>query len=516
MSKFRNQNRFWLTRLVIFLIFLVVLPAWAGSKREHEIWISPQINGLGTHEKKGRGTLEKPYYGDFDYILNQQPPDTVVHLLPGVFFTAGCQGAPEDLRLKRNMKLIGAGIDVTIIRRDKSIHHESWGEVLLVCDRNAPGVEVSDMTLDVAGTDESVYQNSGITFSADNCAVRRVKVINPNGNGPAGRECFAIFMGDVGTTNDLVENCEVSSMRRDYNEGISVAGQTLVCSNKVVLNGGANGLQASGSKNAVLRNNYVVGAGNNSGFYTDTYGETNLTIASNVFENVQSGIFFNKIEQHGWGIEGLKIIGNTVLVSPTHPGGGVGINSKDKTGTELFENIVVEGNVVEYYGGEPSHPGTPGGVMLHDVSGRDLLNIKIVNNKMDRRFAIVSTGAGNWYKNNRDLSGNLLDVTNISESLQYCYLSQVDRLVTISAEGCGDVVLPNAWGFKGKEIIVSNQKHGGPIIIAAPAANQCMVPEGWPGSVSPANELLPSGPVTLAPGQSGLFVSDGNTHWTRQ
>ena len=54
----------------------------AGDARE--VWISARTNRLGSGSIAGSGNIIRPYYGDFDAILNSLPSHTTIHLLPRV------------------------------------------------------------------------------------------------------------------------------------------------------------------------------------------------------------------------------------------------------------------------------------------------------------------------------------------------------------------------------------------------------------------------------------------------
>src|SRR5262249_38655496 len=82
----------------------------------NEIWISSTNSSLGSGIH-GYGTLVAPFYGDFDVIINTNPPNTTIHLLPGVFYTLGSQPTGGGQTLKAYQKVIGAGRGNTIVQR---------------------------------------------------------------------------------------------------------------------------------------------------------------------------------------------------------------------------------------------------------------------------------------------------------------------------------------------------------------------------------------------------------------
>src|ERR1044071_1121022 len=91
----------------------------------NEVWVSARTNALGSGSVWGTGAITNPFYGDFNEIMNGLPKNTIIHLLPGIHYTTGYIGAGGDFLLKAYQKIIGAGIDVTIVKRDASKHPDN-------------------------------------------------------------------------------------------------------------------------------------------------------------------------------------------------------------------------------------------------------------------------------------------------------------------------------------------------------------------------------------------------------
>src|SRR5262245_4600813 len=82
----------------------------------NEVWVSANVTG----SVAGSGTLADPYTGpNWDSIMESflSVEGLTIHLLPGTHYTAGVYYDDQPYRLQKNQKLIGAGVDVTIIKR---------------------------------------------------------------------------------------------------------------------------------------------------------------------------------------------------------------------------------------------------------------------------------------------------------------------------------------------------------------------------------------------------------------
>jgi hypothetical protein len=429
LSKNTKCSRYAMIRLGIssvkyWLLFaFIALPnAAKATGGTNEIWISALSNAyyIQTSNYFGNGALTNPYYGDFDYIVNQQPTNSTIHLLPGVFETKGNQGFPDDLYLISNQKVIGAGIDVTVVQRSTSYTGYPGDRQCEVVDSLDDGVEISDLTIDAAANGTEAKAKSGLVFTGNKSAIRRVKIINCSGNSGNSQECFPIAIGALGTIGNIVSECEVSSVLGSACSAISFEGQVSVTGNRVLFSGSEpyNAYNSSGTVGCEFRGNYCDGGGSPaSGFYTDTFGETNLVISENCFRNVQQGITVVKQPNYGWLLDGISIIHNTIEMSTNLSslgGTAIDINNQDTTGNELDRNIFISGNTIRYYneGSLTSGAGPVYVLQLIADAITNLVNVRVVHNTFDRSFSynlyngsLYMAGSGYLFSDNTDLLG---------------------------------------------------------------------------------------------------------------
>jgi hypothetical protein len=473
----------------------------AGDARE--VWISARTNRLGSGSIAGSGDIIRPYYGDFDAILNSLPSYTTIHLLPGIHFTKGYEFTRGDAALKAYQKVIGAGIDVTTIRRDLRFHPDTAdneGELW----SNADGVEVSDLTIDANGRDSDLQKNNAVGLRGSFCAVRRVKVINGSGNLAKEQECFAIYIGDPGKTGNIVSECEVSSIQGTYCTAISLLGQGIVSHNRVffpavtnVNQGIFQAYQASGSQNALLDGNSCDGG--LTGFETDTLSDTNLMIVNNAFRNVLCGVVI--IKDKNWSVDGVSIRNNIIELSeaiPTRAGYGIVIRNEDRTGRVHYRNISIADNTVRAL-----HPGRIDrkpmvGIEANSSMRSNMINVRIEANTVDRLFEWKVNASGVWMANNSDLAGVPLHVRQVGPgSPGAVALRPLDGAIFVNSLSTSNLALPSGRGFSGKELTIVNAKANGSLLIGP----------------SRGEKLIPNRAVLLMPNQSAHFISDGTGKW---
>ena len=181
MKQFKHTSKFYIYTLVAGLAgFCTAVPSAYGIGDTNEVWVSARTNALRTGTILGTGAITNPYYGDFDGIINSLSTNTTIHLLPGIHYTGGYESAGGDVNLKAGQRIIGAGIDTTIVRRYVPIHPDT-GQNLGEFYTSNDGVEISDLTVDASGSTTNYYKNDGIILIGNNCSVRRVKVIGCSG-----------------------------------------------------------------------------------------------------------------------------------------------------------------------------------------------------------------------------------------------------------------------------------------------------------------------------------------------
>src|SRR5437870_5147557 len=83
---------------------------------QFEFWIAIRTDGY-----KGTGTEVDPYDGSsptiFDALMNSFPPNTTIHLGPGIFQTQGyAAGVSGGWQPKPGQRIVGDGIDETTLK----------------------------------------------------------------------------------------------------------------------------------------------------------------------------------------------------------------------------------------------------------------------------------------------------------------------------------------------------------------------------------------------------------------
>ncbi len=494
------------TIVIACLLFL----GRVGSDRLHaaddtnEVWISARTNALGTGVVLGSGTVMDPFRGDFDAIIASLDTNTTIHLLPGIHH------ATKTL-LKTNQKLLGAGMDVTVVRRDPQPAGEAQAETLIAS--RADGVEVSDLTIDSNATGTEPRKKNALSLTGNRCAARRVKAINNTGNVERDQECFPFYIGLPDSADNEISECEVSSVRGTYCTAFFLSGQGVVKFNRVFLPPFTNrsafytGYQATGTRDSLFLGN--TSEGGRCGFQTDTYSETNLTIADNCFRNVFAGVALSKFPGHGWCVDGVSVLNNVIEISTNVPAClgnwtyGVVIRNADTNGLEVYQRIAIVGNTLRYR--DNAHIGTQAGTVGIVVSAAvptnsNVFNVRILGNTMDRSFLTRLNGQGNWLADNVDLSGVPLHFVHLDDgSPDTVSLQVTDGLVTVTATNTTSIILPPSSGFSGKEVTIVNQKKR-------------------KLKIFPTNgeQVLPSSPVTLRRSKVAKFVSNGSGTWIRE
>ncbi|HZL43325.1 MAG TPA: hypothetical protein VFD66_08590 [Verrucomicrobiae bacterium] len=491
------------------LTLLVVLfcdsPLHAGELTgdTREVWISARTNALGSGFIAGSGDIIRPYYGDFDAILNSLPSHTTIHLLPGIHFTKGYEFTRGDAALKAYQKVIGAGIDVTTVRRDRRFHPDTAdneGELWSAAD----GVEVSDLTIDANGSESDLQKNNAVGLRGSYCAVRRVKAIHTSGNLAKEQECFPIFVGDPVKVGNMISECEVSSIRGTYCTAIAVLGQGVVSHNRVFLpvmtnmaQGIFQGYQANGSRNALIDGNICDGGV--SGFETDTLSETNLTIMNNAFRNVLCGVVL--IKTGNWNLDGVAIRNNVIELAggiPNRAGYGIVVRNEDRTGKVHCRNITISGNMVRALPAGRIDTHLMVGIEATSTVQTSLLNVRIEANTVDRLFQWNVNASGVSMANNSDLAGVPLHVRQVGPgSPGIAALQPLDGAIFVNSLTTSNLMLPNGRGFPGKELTIVNAKANGNLLIGA----------------ARGEKLVPNRAVLLMPNQSAHFISDGTGKW---
>ncbi len=511
MKKFQLFGAFLFQVLLLALTVSAPTTVWAAGDT-NEIWISARTNALGTGFIWGSGSITDPFYGDFNAIMGGLPTNTTIHLLPGIHYTSGYEIQPGDFTLKANQKVIGSGIDVTIVRRDVSIHPETTqneGEFF----SSADGIEISDLTVDASGVTGNTYKNNGMTLSGNYCAVRRVKIVNLSGNTAThgGQESFGVNLGNIGMLGNIISECEVSSAQGDYTSAFLFAGQGVVENNRVLFpiatptsNPSFFAYTTAYSQNAVFTGNFSQGG--YVGFRTDTGTETNLVVIANIFKDVGDGIFIGKSTNSGWLVDGVLIKDNIVELRTGDPAIR-GISHavyilNQELNWQPWQKIRIVGNTMRYSDntGLGSQPRTSG-IEISATVATNIFNIQVLGNKIDRSFTNSLLNSGNWWADNVDLSGVPILAQNVGAgSSGSVFLNSTDGSVYVTATTTTNITLPAALGFSAKEVRIINQKSTGSLIVNPPAGSS----------------LIPSNSLTISTNQTAAFISDGVNTWIRE
>jgi hypothetical protein len=178
-----------------------------------------------------------------------------------------------------------------------------------------------------------------------------VQVINASGNFSQGQESFPILIGNGGgtnvlTTNNVISNCEVSSVKGNYTTAITLQGQGIIRFCNVIFTDPTtgSGYQANATSNSLIISNSCVGGAN--GFYKDTHSDNNLAIEYNTFQ-CRKGIYFD--EGSGWTVNGLTLLGNHIglLSNSTNPGEVNGIELACTATNIRFSHVTIAGNIIK-------------------------------------------------------------------------------------------------------------------------------------------------------------------------
>src|SRR6266545_1331384 len=172
----------------------------------------------GTSSATGTITCARTFF-QFDEIMNSVAANTTIHLGSGGFETKGQrEGTADAWQPKSGQKIIGSGMDVTVLKRVCASVANSKHSVIGTAGY-IDYFEVSDLTLDCNLAGQTIY---GYTFSPISCAgiavsgshlnYRRVRVINFGSLHPD-LECFVLWSagsnpdGNPEPTDCVIEDC---------------------------------------------------------------------------------------------------------------------------------------------------------------------------------------------------------------------------------------------------------------------------------------------------------------------
>lgn len=304
-----------------------------------DVWISKRPND----DSEGSGTQQDPWNGNtktqFDAVMRSKvTPNMCVHIGPGTFDTDGYyegMGPSEGWQMKPGVRMMGAGMGVTILKRVKALGAGALGyavghDLQVTSPSVAPGLvdfaEISEMTIDAGFADMSNANTTAgaVRLMGHHARVSRVRILNW-GNKNSGIPGFGIGLltantnsgsvaSDVsGVTNCGIDSC-IASLPAANSTSPTVALQVGARENpgtaegvgaapyirNSFVDGGSNppaGLVALGMswcREGVVEGNIVLScpyAGPNVGIpHANLRGARSLTVRSNQFRGVTEGI----------------------------------------------------------------------------------------------------------------------------------------------------------------------------------------------------------------------------------
>ncbi len=388
----------------------------------NEIWLSStnSLTYLGQQTNFGSGSMQDPYYGDFDYIFRHLvPSNTIVNLGDGTFWTKSFLPSGDNIiMIPSGVTIQGEGqAETTVIR---SLTYTNLG--LAVLGSTNSGITVRNLTVDCNASTYALnsWSNAvmGIILSGSGETIEHVTIINGFGLQYA-PEGFQMIVGHYGGRDNKVIGCTISNFLGNYGDGVQVQGDALVEGNSFyfpVQPAGLPyrplfGINLSGTaQGTTVVGNHVYGGGD--GVHNDTASDANVVIANNVFENICQGVHltgdsgtYNSItishnlmtQETNYTIYQEQLF--MVCLGTKHAG-------------QTNRNIIVDGNIIRYYQDVPvASDGSQGAMYIYGAVNQLNQNISIINNQVDARMPISFAGnLSNFYA-----SGNMpLNGTNFA------------------------------------------------------------------------------------------------------
>ncbi len=368
----------------------------------NEFWISTSTNTASL------GTLSDPYDGStqakFDAVMSNMPPYTTIHLLAGTYQTFGDSDSNPGWKVKSGQKILGSGIDVTILQLVSGRPNQTC----VMRSEVSTNVEISDLTVDWNGSSGNV-SGGGVVLYGTRHAIRRVKVINQySGAGESfgiGISLYnlpATFQSD----GNIIEECEVSHYLGGTGgiSAIDMAGagmSGIIRNNRCFLplcsGGAAVAINGAQTCDVLIEGNYVDGA--DIAFYGDTGGYTNIVVAYNTFRNCGCAVDLRNTIR-----ENITVAFNNIEITNDLCIGGVVFYFVGDQG-ESYTNVLIIGNNIRY------NSTTPG---CYFLNANRVAGLVLMNNSVDSRLINYLTNCVNVSMyNNYDLYGNYLTNMNM-------------------------------------------------------------------------------------------------------
>jgi hypothetical protein len=441
-------------RFFLMLLLAAILASAGGSVAAGETWLSStnSLAYLNTQTNFGAGTIQNPYYGDFDYIMgNFIPANSTVHLGGGIFWTKGWNAANANVfDIPAGVTVQGEGEAFTTIRRATNFTGYIQ-QNLTVLHSDSSNVTVCNLTIDCNAFDfhNQNWSNAvmGIALHGSRETIEHVTDVNGLGFQFA-PEGFQLDVGAPGQGNNSITGCTTSNFLGTYGDGVSATGDCLIEGNQVYFSPQSAGIPwyprfginvGFSVRGSLITGNYVYGGGD--GFHNDTGGDTNLTIANNVFENVCEGVALTGDTKP---YNSVIVSHNLMLMQTNYTSYHdqmfmvlIGTTQSGQTN----QNITVDGNTIRFYNNQPWSVTNANGVIGDGVQGAMYVyggginqlneNISIINNQIDARMPV--TFAGNI--SNLYASGNIpLNGTNFATANGYPGLTNVMGSQTVNQQ----------------------------------------------------------------------------------
>lgn len=362
-------------------VLLLLLTAWARG--QSELWLSPLH--VSTPEK-------------FDALMNALPTDCTVHLAGGTYWTSGGKG----FWLKTGQKIIGSGMDVTVISLTNNAigSHLVLGTDPLDC---VDDVKIFGLTIDANSQNGSTNaQTLGAWIYGTHSSIQQVKVINLGT--VAEWETWGLGIGTLVSPEPIegsIERCVVGPLVRGNNlsaisafavgsyASVSYSGNWVICTNSAH----TQGFNLCNTANSLLADNIVFGAGQDSGVYSDSGGNTNLVMRGNRFINMSEGTFLIGIDcVH----QNLNIYSNVFELANKAPSWAVGIclGRSAYGGTGYSVGARITDNVFKVY--------STASPKMQAVDARSAANVVAYDNVSNRVMQWYASTNNVYFYNNRN------------------------------------------------------------------------------------------------------------------
>lgn len=333
----------------------------------NEVWIKT-VGPLG-----GDGTQDDPFNGSdvdrLDEFLRVLPENTVIHFLPGKYRTRGYHAGESDpskiWQPKRGQKLIGAGVDVTVLRLvDASIPTTGYSVIGCEYNQNADDLEITGMTLDadldnqvgaklancigVFGSRIHIHHIKGRRFGSLNNTLECFAISANGGHinvGPkAGNvieDCIAIEpspnMSQAGTTAFMIGGGDEPAIFHDA----PTLRRNFVDAGKVA---NVRGYTMAGVRSGFIADNTALNC--HHGVYGDSSRNHGITIRGNRFLRVICGVGYDyagRVEVKPIETR-LDIIANEVTLRDGTGASGVSLSGTDAEGPDTFKRVGIHRN----------------------------------------------------------------------------------------------------------------------------------------------------------------------------